>query len=228
MASPVPETAMTPDQALRTVATVRGYRERLTGRAAGVVWMVWGFALALLASSDMLALSADEPSGTEGWSVRLDGAAVSTMVVALGALLGGILATNAVWRAHALERGERHRAWVTWLAVAALVAVGGAVGFSIVEVLSRGVQADDADLQYVIIMPLVGAIAAAILTVLQRRRVQPWPGIVAAVALLALQFAVPLVIDMADEGDLVVAIQASVFGILLAFVATGLWYHRRG
>lgn len=226
MVSPPP--AMTPDQALQTLAAVRDYRERLTGRAAGLVWMVWGFALALLASTDMLALSSDDAPQTEGWGIRIDSAAVATMVVALACLFAGVLVTNAVWKAHALERGERHRSWVTWVAVAGLLVAGSAIGVAIVEVLSRTSGPDTADLNYVIIMPLVAAMAAAILGVLQRRRVSAWPGAAAALLLVLVQLVVPLANDIAQEGDLIVNIQLSTFAILTTFVATGLWYYKRG
>lgn len=220
--------AMTPAQALETVAAVRGYRERLTGRAAGIVWMVWGFALALLASTDMLALTNDDTPTTEGWGARLDSAALATMAVAVACLLAGALVTNAVWKAHALERGLQHRSWVTWAGVATLVAVGMLTGFAIVEILSRRITADSADWNYVIIMPLMAAMGAGLIALLQRRQVSPWPGACAALLLLAVQFIVPLSNDMTREQDLVVNIQLSTFSILVTFLAAGFWYYKRG
>lgn len=220
--------AMTPEQALATVASVRNYRERLTGRAAGLVWMVWGFALALLASTDMLALTEGTMTTTEGWGARGDSAALATTVVAVSCLLAGALVTNAVWKAHALERGEHHRSWVTWAGVAGLVIAGMLAGLAIIEVLSRRAAEDAADWNYVIIMPLVGAMAAGLIALLQRRRVSAWPGTCVAVLLLAIQFILPLSNDIAREQELVVNIQLSTFAILITFLATGFWYYKRG
>lgn len=221
------ETAMTPAQALATVASVRAYRERLTGRAAGLVWIVWGFALALLASNDMIGLAGDA-TASGGSGVRTDGPALTALLLLVAVLAGGALASNVIWKAHALERGTTHRSWVTWLAVLGLLVAIGGVGFLMLTVLLHGSSPGDPASSQVLVWPLVGAVAAGLLAILQRRRVAWWPGLLCALVLVALQVGVGLSVDLAREREVFVAVQASMVGILVLFVATGLWYAKRG
>lgn len=225
--------SMTPDQALQTLATVRDYRERLTGRAAGIVWMVWGFALALLASIDMIALVDGDGSLAAGAAGSGAGTGFVwpgwiTLLLPVAALVAAALTTNAVWRAHALERGATHRSWVAWVAIVGLLVAGAGIGFAVVQMLADGVSADDPASSYVLIMPLLAAVAAGIIAVLQRHRVSLLPGLAAAVLLIGLQFAIPLATSDELDAALMRGIQTSMLGIVAVFVATGLWYYKRG
>jgi hypothetical protein len=213
---------MTPQQALETIAQVRGYRERLTARAAGQVWMVWGLALALLATTELAALvPAPEPEG-EGLRVGL---AWQALPLPLAALAGGVLATNAVWRAHALERGERHRSWVAWAAVGAFLVAAMATGLlALLAVVAWAVPAGP-DTQ-VLVGPGIAAVGALLLSVLQRRRVPAAPGLAAAAALVAANLLLPLVPGASLAERVYGGVQAGSATIAAAFVAVGLWHAR--
>ncbi|MCA1811544.1 MAG: hypothetical protein LC623_05985 [Halobacteriales archaeon] len=169
-----PDPAITPQEAMAALASVKGYRERLTAQAAGIVWMVWGLVV--------LAVGLATFYGSDHAREEVKPVAFSLMaaVVAAGALL-----TNAVWRAHALET-ESHAPWVPYAAGLGTFAavVGGVelVDWLLSEVLHS--QAGRTPLGFAP-LNLLAAVGALAIALLQRRRVSPAPGFVAAAALFA-------------------------------------------
>jgi hypothetical protein len=173
---------MSPQQALSTIANLRTYRETLTRRAAGIVWMVWGLALSFHAFAvvfvEFPGLGNDVAEGGAGLvanSWALESAALVVMLAVGGAL------TNAVWRAHALETERTHPSWMPYLASALVVLGMGALVF-----LSN--QAGQFDPQGIAFAPLalLAAAGAVAVAMLQRRRVSAMPGLVGALVLLNL------------------------------------------
>src|SRR5919108_608055 len=88
-----PDSAMSPQQALSTIANLRTYRETLTRRAAGIVWMVWGLALSFHAFAvvfvEFPGLGNDVAEGGAGLvanSWALESAALVVMLAVGGAL----------------------------------------------------------------------------------------------------------------------------------------------
>lgn len=228
MASQPP--AMTPEEALQTVASVRGYREQLTARAAGNVWMVWGLVLAILAVSDLVGLhemeAADE-SVEEGWSFAFPGWA--PLVAMALALAGGAVATNAIWKANALEAGGRHRSWVAWVGILGLLVIVAAIGVTTVEIMGRVVDPTTApDDTYILLSPTLAAVAAGAIALLQRKRVAAWPGLGAAAALLGAQALIPLLVSGSLQDKIFSGAFWSMTCTIAVFFAVGLWHSRKG
>lgn len=177
--------AMTPEEALQAVASVRGYRERLTARAAGIVWMVWGLALAFHGFAALFvefpALGADVVDGNG----LMPGAKwMLLLAIAFTVYAGGML-TNAVWHAHALETDRTTPAWVAFAASGAVIAVlaGIVVGSNVLadslgQLGQRGIAFSP--------LALLAAGGAATIAILQRRRVAMLPGLLGALVLLNL------------------------------------------
>ena len=225
-------TAMTFADAAATIAEVRGYRQGLTARAAGTVWMVWGLALAGIALIDVL-VAPTIPDATEpGWNVQENAWAIVLVPGIL--LLGATVATNTIWKAHAREMQARHQAWVTWLAVLGVVAVMIGIGFLTVILAIAFTDPSPAPGQpafentYVFVTPILSSGVAFVLSLLQRRRVPAWPGLVAGVLLLAWMAIAPFVL----EGGLSTKVAlAGLVHCTLAMVAlggVGLLHFRRG
>lgn len=219
--------AMTPEEALQTVASVRGYRERLTGQAAGIVWLVWGMALTFHAFLVLFVESpgqgADVVTGTgtlaKGWALELLG-----LVLMVG--WAGFV-TNAVWRSHALEAERPHAPWIPFAAGLAVVLVVGAI-----NTLSNQL-ATDAGQQFgplgIGFAPLafLAAAGAVAIALLQRRRVRMLPGLLGALLLLNLfvwgrflSFAQDF--DTQSWGSAVMALSA-----LVVYGAVGAWTMRK-
>lgn len=220
--------AMTPEQATEAIASVRDYRQGLTARAAGLVWMVWGLALAILASADMVGiLNLDEESMVEGEGWIWPG--LISVLMPLAALAAGAIITNAIWKAHALERGAHHRSWVAWLGIIGILAAGVAIGFLSITLAQEFLNEPGApSTTYILVMPLVAAVAAGLIAVLQRRRVKSLPGILAALALVGVEFLLPVLTHGTLEEKILQGVQTTMFAIFTVFVATGLWYYKRG
>lgn len=214
---------MTPQEALQTIASVRGYRERLTARAAGLVWIVWGFALSFQAFAglfvEMPGYGADVIAGqgvmAGGWILEL-----VVLVLAVGC--AGFL-TNAIWRAHALETDRPHPGWVPFVAGAGVILL----------MVSLTVLSNQTDQQLgprgigfspLALLAAAGAVAIAIL---QRRRVRMLPGLLGALVLLNLfvfgRFvAYPQDFDTQSWGAAVMALSA-----LVVYFLVGAWTMRR-
>ncbi len=86
---------MTPEQAIAVLGETRQYRETLTARAVGIIWLVWGAMLALLTTADMALYF-----GAELADISFPNGLMFAFT-ALFVGLGGAI-TNLVWRAHAL------------------------------------------------------------------------------------------------------------------------------
>jgi hypothetical protein len=219
-------TAMTPAEATAAIRDVRDYRQGLTGRAAGIVWMVWGFALAILASADMVGLVTINVPAVEGTHLYWPG--LVPILMPILALAAGALVTNAVWKAHALERGDRHRSWVAWVAIPGLLLTGALIGYFSIQLSVLLTPKGAHESTYIMIMPLVAAVAAAVIAVLQRRRVGVLPGLVGVALLVALEFLLPVLTHGTLEQRILQGIQTSMLGIFTVFIATGFWYYKRG
>lgn len=227
------KSAMTPEAAAAAIAEVGEYRQGLTARAAAIVWMVWGLTMAGVAMLDIVVaptVQVDPSLLNEGWNVQEHGYVY--LVLPLTFLIGGVLATNAIWRAHAIERATRHRGWVAWAALAGLIALVVAVGLTAVYVAIRFTNPGTADrpafgLTYVFITPVFSGGAALLLSLLQRRRVRPLPGLIGTAVLLAWMFLATLL-----EGSLAtkVANAGIVHAVLcvVVFCGVGLWHFNRG
>ena len=170
------DSAMTPNEALQTIASIRAYRERLTPRAAGLVWIVWGFALAL-----DLVLSIAFNFVDDAKLVGYDPTARLVALVAGGLFcIGGAAgATNAIWRSHSIGAERPFPAWVPFVAI---------LGFTVgINALLLGLQWLNGfrpfpGLDYAPML-LIAAGGAATLAFLQRRRVTLGPGLGAALSL---------------------------------------------
>ena len=215
--------AMTAEEALQTVANVRTYREHLTARAAGIVWMVWGLALSFHAFAALFVespgLGGDVVDGGPGlmanaWAMEL--AILVVMVAVAGAL------TNAVWRGLALEAERDHPAWVPYVAGLLVVLSLGAVVF-LTNAAGR-FGPDGIAFAPLALLASVGAIAIA---TLQRRRVPVIPGLLGALVLANLfAFGRFLAFDQGHDtqswGAGVMALSA-----VVVYSAVGLWTMRK-
>lgn len=217
MAQAIP--AMTPEEALQTVASVRGYRQRLTGKAAGIVWMVWGLALTLVLNAGIQVDFAPQTLKSDAWL------AGNIAVGALGILLAvaaGALASNAIWRAFALEGEPGHRAWLPYAVGVGLVVVfflvANGIGF-VGDLLGWS--------GYYSPMHLLSALGAFAIAYLQRSRVSPVAGYVAGSVLLLV-----LALTFFPAGDTeqarVLAGRAVTFVPLIIYTAVGLLHIRQG
>lgn len=181
-----PTAAMTPEEALQTVAGVRQYRERLTARAAGIVWMVWGLALTFYS---FLALFVEAPGqGTdvfEGKGIMANGWILELVGLLLMVTWAGFV-TNAVWQSHALEAERPHAAWIPFAAgVVVVVLIGALNTLSNQLVTAQGHQVGPLGIAFAP-LALLAAAGAVTIAVLQRRRVRMLPGLLGALALLNL------------------------------------------
>lgn len=225
MAQPTP--AMTPEEALQTVAQVRRYREHLTARAAGIVWMVWGLALSFHAFAALFVEApgqgADVVEGGPGlmansWALEL---LVLLLMVGSAATL-----TNAIWRAHALELERTHAPWIPY--AAALLVVLSIVALTFLsnqpEVWGKVRTVQGIGFAPLALLAAAGALAIAIL---QRRRVPMLPGLLGALLLLNLFvfgrfIAFPQDHDTQSWGAAVMALSS-----LVVYSAVGLWTMRK-
>jgi len=164
-----------PKEALAALSGLHDYRERLTAQAAGIVWMAWGLVLAFVG---LVSLYTNDHN-------RLDGHKEAAILLWLVAVAAGGFLTNAVWRAHALER--EHPAWVPYVAgavaVTLVVLFQEAVNWILHEGLHTGLGSAPLGFASFNLLPAVGA---ATLAWLQRKRVPGTPGWMAAVGFLAL------------------------------------------
>lgn len=225
--------AMTPEQATAAIASVRDYRQGLTSRAAGTVWMVWGLAMAGVAMLDIIVAPTIPDSTEPGWNVQEHGWVY--MLLPLTMLVGAVVASNTIWRSHALELQVRHRPWVAWLALAGLVAAVALVGILTIFVALTVTDPSPAPGQaafehtYVFVTPVFSGGAAVLLALLQRKRVVAWPGLVAGGLLLAWMVVAPFVLEGNGLGDQVA--YAGIVHVVLAMVClggVGLVHFRRG
>ena len=176
--------AMTPEEALQTVAGVRRYREHLTSRAAGIVWLVWGLALTFQAFVALFVefpgrgadvVEGDGPGGmmANGWALE-----VLAIVLMIGS---GAALTNAVWRAHALETERIHAPWIPYGAAVLLAAIFIAVP----NLSNRFLDLGQTGIGFAP-LALFAAAGAALIAVLQRHRVRMLPGLLGGLLLLNL------------------------------------------
>ncbi|MEA3136547.1 MAG: hypothetical protein QOC71_828 [Thermoplasmata archaeon] len=227
--------AMTPEQATETIASVRDYRQALTARAAGTLWLVWGLAMAGIAMLDVIiapTIQVDPSTLEPGWNVQEHGWVYMLLPVTM--LLGAVLATNATWKAHALEMRSRHRPWVAWLVAIGLVAAVAVVGLIAIALALTITDPSPAPGQpafentYVFVTPVLSGGAALVLAVLLRRRVTPWPGLAAGIVLLAWMAVAPFALggtlsdQVANAGIVHVVLCMATLG------AVGLLHFRRG
>jgi hypothetical protein len=225
MAQAIP--AMTPEEALQTVAGVRSYRERLTSRAAGIVWMVWGLALSFSAFAGLFVeypgLGGDVVEGGPGLMANawLLEAIVLLVMVAVAATL-----TTAVWRAHALEAERSHAAWIPY--VAGLLVVVAVVALTVLSNQPE-IWGDRRTNQGIAFAPLalLASAGAAAIAVLQRHRVAILPGLVGSLLLLNLFvfgrfLSFPQDHDTQSWGAAIMALSA-----IVVYSAVGLWTMRK-
>lgn len=97
---------MEPSDALDALADLEGYEERLTAKAAGITWAIWGTAVPGI----FLTYNAADP-----WiaSVGLEWLAALLWIPWIA---GATLATNMVWSAHAITLDTEHSQTRGWLA----------------------------------------------------------------------------------------------------------------
>lgn len=211
-------TSMTPTEAIATLGSVRAYREHLTGRAAGIVWMVWGATLTLLAFQALFAefgaWNRDVPPPALHWLLELAGTAI-------GVAFAG-LATNAVWRAHALEAERMHARWIPFAAGAAVI-----LGAAAIVIASNSIGFDGPrGLAFAPIL-LVAAAGAATIALLQRRRVRSTPGLATAGLLLALAVVTRFVPMPQDRDTQFWGAAILAWLPLIAYAAVGWWTARK-
>lgn len=218
------KSAMTPEDATAAIRDVRDYRQNLTGRAAGLVWIIWGFALALFASTDMVGALDPPEQPVTGWSTIP--VPWPVMVLPFAALVAGVVATNVVWKSHALETGTRHRAWIAWVAILGLLVAIVVLGLASLGVATT--TGPDSGVTFLWLMPLAGALGAVAISLLQMRRVKPWFGLGAAGFLVAIEFVVPPLLSGNLETKILGATASAMLAILAAFVTVGLLHYRRG
>ncbi|HUR26367.1 MAG TPA: hypothetical protein VM327_10185 [Candidatus Thermoplasmatota archaeon] len=218
---------MTPEEALQTIASVRGYRERLTARAAGLVWMVWGLALSFHAFA---ALFVEFPGFgadvVEGDGVMPGGWVLELIDIGVTIACAGIL-TNAIWRAHALETERTHAPWIPFAAGAGVILLMIALTLLSNQASTTvGHQLGPLGIAFAPLALLAAAGAVAI-AVLQRRRVPMWPGMLGALVLLNLFvfgrfISYPQDVDTQSWGAAMMALSS-----IVVYFAVGTWTMRR-
>jgi hypothetical protein len=167
--------AITPQQALESLGSIKEYRERLTMQAAGIVWMVWGLVITVCGLAAVY-----------GNAQMVDGGKEAVMALWALAICGGALVTNAVLRMQALEaRGPA--AWIPYAVGAGALAAVVLLDTGVVELARHGFGLARTHKALGFgsynLLPAAGALAIAYL---QRRRVAPTLGYVVAAAFLAL------------------------------------------
>lgn len=212
---------MTAEEAAAAIGEVRDYRQGLTARAAGTIWMVWGLVLGALAITDVAAWAAEEPGqGTTFWFQLVFG----WIVLAVGAST-----TAAIWKSQALVRGTAFRSILVFLAVLAVLAIA-AVGAEIFfHWFAARLVPDEPGTYYRSGAGSVAALTALAITWFQRKRVARWPGLLVALVMIAIQVAYPYWVGATD--DLEVIARASFLNgaiMLASFTAAGLVHFRRG
>lgn len=225
MAQAIP--AMTPEEALQTVAAVRGYRERLTGRAAGIVWMVWGLALTFYSFLVLYVEAPGQGTGaTEGGAIMANGWILELVGLLVMVAWAGLV-TNAIWRSHALDAERPHAPWIPYAAGLLVVFVIGAANtLSNQLATEEGQQFGPLGIAFAPLALLAAAGAVAI-AALQRRRVRMLPGLLGALVLLNLFvwgrfIAFPQDFDTQSWGSAVMALSA-----LVVYSAVGAWTMRK-
>jgi hypothetical protein len=213
--------AMTPEEALQTVANVRAYREGLTERAAGIVWMVWGVTLGFLLMTSLVYDFANDRVHDGGWWPVAVGIGIAGNL--LGLALGGLL-TNAVWKAHALQGEGLPPRWLAFAAaivfVLAFIGLSALLKAALYSTVRLGFNYSP--------LLLFGSLACAAMAFLLRGRIAPRAGLTAAGALFAafvVAYAIPLPWDASMQ------MAAAVLFCLLdvaAFVAVGLRHGFQG
>ncbi len=204
-------TTATPAQMVAALHDIGDYREALTNRAAGIIWILWGLVLAAVGLHSTVYFLGSP--GT-GWA---DGAAI----VVFGA--AGAIATNAVWRSQALRRDDEHRAWVAWL-----VGIGVPMALGAVVMLSNEIVTLPEGAFPLAPVLLLSATGAFTISLVQRHHVWATPGFIAAGVLMALFLAARFVpVERQPWLDTVGSAWLAMIG-LLAFAAVGLVHVRRG
>lgn len=207
---------MTPQDAIATLREVGNYRERLTARAAGLLWMVWGLVFGVVGFG-LLAEILARVDRSWWWYEA---------VLVPFCFAAGAFVSNTVWRAHALERDPAHRAWVAWAAAfGALAVMSGITTLLRLLVFSQR----DADPAFNLApLLLAGATGAVLLALVARRRAPLLPGLLAAAALAAafgvLSFgpwSYSPALELAGNMGLVL-------GLVATYVAAGAWLFRQG
>lgn len=218
---------MTPEQAAAAIADVGDYRQGLTNRAAGTIWMVWGLALAVIAAIEvsMVAFMSEfEPTG----GFHVETGALGPVLVMLTAFVAAIVASNAIWKSHAIANDETHRPWIAWATAAGIVAVFEAIGLTILFTASWVSDGHGPDLTYIFVSPLFSAGIAAALTFMLRKRTRILAGVLASLALELVVVLVWLFADGRLEDQLVFATSFHSVVCMLAFGGVGLHLFRRG
>lgn len=208
--------AMTPQDAIATLREVGQYRERLTARAAALLWVVWGLVLGVVGFGVLAETLARV--GRDWWWYE---AILVPFCFGVGAL-----ASNLVWRAHALERDPGHRPWVAWAAAFGALAAMSGVTF-LLRILVYVHRSGDPAFNLAPLL-LAGAIGAVLLAVTARRRAPLLPGLVAAGA-LAVAFAVLAFGPWSYSPTLELAGNMGlVLGLVATYVGVGAWLFRQG
>lgn len=218
---------MTPAAAAAAIADVQSYRQGLTARAAGTIWMVWGLALAAIAAAEMGAAAQflEGPPSGEGFSVEWG--AMFPALVGFVAFIGAVVASNAIWKSHAIQNEETHRPWVAWVAAAGIVAAFEVIGLTVLFLLAGNATVDSPDTTYIFITPLFSAGIAAALTFMLRRRTPVLPGILASVA-LELVLVASLLFEGSIQDQVVNAASLHAVTAIVACGGVGLYLFRRG
>lgn len=217
----MPDDSFTPIQALDALASLAGYRERLTSQAAGIVWMIWGLVITPLPIFFAAAFQHNLNGGT--FMAEL------AVAVALCAGAGG-LATNAVWRAHALEQSARPARWIAYASSAGVLVAAFVLAMATDLIPIGHLVLGDA---YPITglsfagLGLLGSAGAATISLLQRTRVSPGPGLACAFALLALTLMGRYGIFAQDDATQATAALVYAAFTLIGFFAVGVWTMRR-
>ncbi len=224
------KTSMTAEAAAAAIADVKGYRQGLTARAAAIVWIVWAMAMATVAMGEVIFAPdfAAEAPEEEGANYGFDAGGVLPLLM----IIGAIVATNAVWRAHAIERDTSHKSWVAWAATLGVVALFTIIGVATINIIVRTTSPEDIienpGTTYVFMSPIFTASIALAITLLQRKRVRMLPGLLLAGALLLTIAVAPLLASGTLEEKMVQVGFAHTFVAFGGALGIGLWHFYRG
>lgn len=222
--APKPDPAparMSPAEALETLATVRGYREGLTARAAGIIWMVWGATLGFMLATNMVFEFADSTLRASAYWPGAITVGVAGLVAAV--VVGGLL-TNMIWRAHALGREGLPPPWVAFAAAVVFILAFIGLSFILKQVLYNTVRLG---FNFAPLL-LFGSLGCLTMAVLLKGRVRPTAGLAASGALFAAFLAAYFVPVAYDYGMQMLAALAFCLAIVAAFVTVGLIHARNG